>query len=123
MKRDKHVILWFCACLLFNMACAKKLYLHRFYPDETFAKMVYVGDEVQRLKTEVLIPNEKLVYVEVRTKQGKLETGKLIRATEWDLYIGRRFHFAKANDGKSKIDHIIVIPKGEILILKVWQST
>lgn len=122
MKLDKYAVLWLCAYLLFNMACAKPLYDHRYYPEETFAKMVYVGNEVQRLKTEVLIPNEKLVYVEVRTKQGKLETGKLIRITEWDLYISRRFYFAKTSDGTSKVDDIIAIPKGEILILKVWQS-
>lgn len=123
MKRDKYVILWLCACLLFNMACAKKLYKHHYYPQETFAKMVYVGNEVQRLKTGEFIPNEKLVYVEVRTKKGKLETGKLIGITEWDLIISRRFYFAKANDETSKVEDVIVIPKGEVLILKVWQST
>jgi hypothetical protein len=119
MKQRRYTA-WPFLFLLFNLACAKTVYNHRYFPKQAFPKMIYVEDQVQRLKTKADIPDEKQIYIEVETKAGIQETGRLIRMTEQDLVLSRGFYYSTVKDSTLRIENKIAIPKQDILILKIW---
>jgi hypothetical protein len=79
-----------------------------------------VNFKVRRLKTEADIPEERQIYIEVETKTGTQQTGRLIKITEKDLVLSRGFYYSTVKDSTLRIENKITIPKQEILILKVW---
>jgi len=120
MKHNRYTAWVIFAYLLFYLACARTIYNHQYFPKQAFPKMVYIEDQVQRLKTEADIPDEKQIYIEVETKSGTQETGRLIRITENDLVLSRGFYYSTVKDSTLRIENKIALPKQEILILKVW---
>ncbi|GEM_PF-6349268 len=120
MKHSRYTAWALLVYLLFNLACARTIYDHKYFPKQAFPRMVYIEDQVQRLKTEADIPDERQIYIEVETKAGTQETGRLIRITEKDLVLSRGFYYSTVKDSTLRIENKIAIPKQEILILKIW---
>jgi hypothetical protein len=118
MNQNKYIILLLLVYLAFTMACGETLY--HYYPKETLPKKIYVGNEVELLKTNVDIPLERQMYVKIRTKTGVEENGRLIRITEEDLIFALGYYYSTINDTLRRLESQKVIPKDEILILKIW---
>jgi hypothetical protein len=109
------------AAFLFNTACSQKNLSNRpAFSPEGFPRMVYVDDEVQKLKTSVDIPSHRPVYVEVRTKEGHQRAGKLLRITEIEVVLHEAVYRKTAGDGFRIIESKIAVPKQEVLIMKIW---
>ncbi len=119
MKHNRYIAMLVLSFLLFGVACSSKQHIQEYTPKQAFPRMIYFGDEVEPLKTENVI-DEKEIYIEVRTKKGAKETGKLIRITENELVMSRGFYYPFENESLSKFESEITIPKQDIFILKVW---
>jgi len=120
MKLHNSIALIF-AALLLNVACNKKALNNQpIFSPEGFPRMVYVDNEVQKLKTAADIPNYSPVYVEVRTKAGDQKAGKLLRITESAVVLHQAVYRKTAGDSLLKVENKITVPKQEVLILKVW---
>ncbi len=106
-------------CLLLPLACAKTL--HRYQPQETLPKIIYIENDAQFLKTQHEIPLERQMYTEVRMADGDLETGRVLRITEEDLILSTGYYYAVVDDtSRIRIENEKVIPKEDILIMRVW---
>jgi len=120
MKPYNYIALIF-AAFLFNTACTQKTLNNRpAFSPEGFPRMVYVDDEVQKLKTSADIPSYRPVYVEVRTKEGHQRAGKLLRITENDVVLHEAVYRKAAGDSLRKVESKIAVPKQNVLIMKVW---
>jgi hypothetical protein len=119
MKHSRYIVMSVLSFLLFGVACSSKQHIQEYTPKQAFPRMIYIEDQVKPLKTEDVI-DEKQIYVEVRTKKGTKETGKLIRITENELVMSRGFYYPFEDESLSKFESEITIPKQDIFILKVW---
>jgi len=120
MKLFNYIAIIF-AVALFNTACNQKnLNNQPVFSPEGFPRMVYVEDEVQKLKTSADIPSYRRVYVEVRTKTGEQKAGKLIRITAGEVVLYQAVYHQAAKDSLIKVESKISVPKPDVLILKVW---
>lgn len=109
------------ALWLLTVACANKAYNQQaVLLREDEPRMVYIDNEVQKLKTSTDIPSYRPLYVEVRTKAGAQQGGKLIRITEGEVIFTQQTYRKAAGDSLRKIENNVSVPKPEILILKVW---
>ncbi len=109
------------AAILFNTACGQKTISNRLaFSPEGFPRMVYVDDEVRKLKTSADIPSHRPVYVEVRTKEGHQRAGKLLRITEIEVVLHEAVYRKIAGNGFRIIENKIAVPKQDVLIMKVW---
>ena len=77
-------------------------------------------DEVQNLETVAGRLYDKRVYIEVTTRNGVKETGRLIRIDEADLVMSPHYYYSSRGDSVVKVEVEEVIPKDEIIILKVF---
>jgi hypothetical protein len=82
--------------------------------------MIYVHDEVESLKTVQDLPEGEGIYTEVRMADGKKETGRLIRITEFDLVLNDGYYYSMVNDSLTRIESQKILPKEDILILRIW---
>ncbi len=120
MKPYNYIALIFVA-VLFNTACNKKtLKQQPVFSPEGFPRMVYVDNEVQKLKTSGDIPSGRPVYVEVRTKTGEQKAGKLIRITDSEVVLQQAVYRRAAKESLLQVESKIAVPKPEVLILKIW---
>jgi len=120
MKYTRYIVLALFVYLVFNMACSKSLHKYENLPKKDFPRMVYIENEVEPLNTQVTLPGESQIYVEIRKKDGVMETGRLIRITEKDVVLSQGFYYSTVSDSTVKAESKIVISKEDILILKVW---
>ncbi len=120
MRYTRYIVLALFVYLVFNMACSKSLHKYENFQRQDFPRMVYIENEVEPLNTQVTLPGESKIYVELRKKDGVMETGRLIRITEKDVILSRGFYYSTVSDSTVKAENKIVIPKEDILILKVW---
>jgi len=104
--------------ILLTAACAKTHYPYA--PKAEMPRMIYVDKDLQNLKTDDGKLTGQRVYVAVTTKEGTMETGKLVRITELDLVMIPEYYYESVNDSVFKYEPEKVIPKDEILILKVY---
>jgi len=120
MKPFNSIALIF-AVVLFNTGCNRKTLNNQpVFSPEGIPRMVYIDDEVQKLKTSADIPSYRPVYVEVRTKEGKQKAGKLIRITDSEVVLHQAVYRKVAGDSLFKVESKIAVPKPDVLILKVW---
>lgn len=120
MKLFNSIAMLFAAVLMMTACQQKTLNNRPVFSPEGFPRMVYVDDEVQKLKTSADIPDYRLVYVEVRTKEGEQKAGKLIRITEGEVVLHQAVYRQVAKDSLSKVESKIAVPKHDVMILKVW---
>jgi hypothetical protein len=106
------------AIVIFTVACASSI--NRYYPQTSSPRMVYFYDQVEGLKTDKDLIDGNRVYTEIRTKEGDKKTGMLIRLTEDELVLNDGYYYSKVNDSLERFESHQVIPKEEILILRVW---
>jgi hypothetical protein len=106
------------ALTILSAACAPSL--NRYYPRETSPRMIYVGDEVNGLRTRADLTAANPVYSEIRTVEGGKTTGLLVRITESDLVLNEGYYYSVVNDSLQRQESQRVIPKDDVLILKIW---
>ncbi len=104
-------------CMVLTVACSNAI--HRYHTSDLQPKMVYVGSQLEPIRTSDLSRGEQ-VYAEVRTKQGVKETGKLMWISENELILSEGYYYSTVNDSLKRFESQKVIPKEDILILKVW---
>jgi len=109
------------ALWLFTVACANKTYNNQpVFARDDQPRMVYIDNEVQKLKTSADIPSYRPLYVEVRTKAGTQQAGQLIRITDGEVIFTQQTYRKAAGDSLYKVESKVSVPKPEVLILKVW---
>jgi len=102
------------------LGCSKSLHRYDYAPKEGLPRMVYIGDEVRPLNTQTELPKEKQFFVEVRKRNGENQYGKLIEITETEVVVSRGYHYTAVNDSTFKKESRAIIPKKDVLILKVF---
>jgi predicted DNA-binding antitoxin AbrB/MazE fold protein len=117
MRTKKLSILALMSCLVLTVACSNAV--HKYHTSDLQPRMVYVGGQLEPIRTADLSNGEK-IYAEVRTTEGVKETGKLIRISENDLILSEGYYYSTVNDSLKRFESQKVIPKEDILILKVW---
>jgi hypothetical protein len=105
-------------CMLVFVACSGTI--NRYHPSERLPQRIYFGDELNLVKDEKDLSNERLIYTEIRTREGEERTGKLIRITESDLVLSEGYYYRSVDDTLSRVENRKVIPRADILLLKVW---
>ena len=92
----------------------------QYTPMKELPRMIYVQGELGRLKTDANQLAGKGVIVEVTTTSGITETGKLVRITDCHLVMSPVFCSSGEDDPAFQLEAEKMIPKDEILILKVF---
>lgn len=103
--------------------CARTEYQYRqmpYFPVDELPRQVYVENQVHQLTTNGTIAESDRVLVEVRTIEGRQEKGRLISISESEILMSSTFYYEADGDSTAKIEKEVVIPKDEVLILKVW---
>jgi hypothetical protein len=118
MKREISIGITILVISLLTLSCGKTY--TRYMPDTDLPRMVYMENDVQNLETVGGRLNDKPVYVEVTTRKGERDTGKLMRIDEDDLVISLGYYYSREGESVVKVDVEKLIPKGEILILKIF---
>jgi hypothetical protein len=91
-----------------------------YYQSDALPKMVYVGDQVNTLNTNGQIPEGRNIFVEIRTRDGKQENGKLIQISTNDLIVSTGFRYIASKDSTLTVENPVKFSKKNILILKIW---
>ncbi len=118
MKRQTLGMLGILVGVVMALSCAKAY--HDYTPETELPRMVYVEDEVESLTTVPGWLVGKRVFVEVTTTDCVMETGKLIRITENVLVMSPHYYYSTVQDSMVKLETERVIPKDEIVILKIY---
>jgi hypothetical protein len=105
--------------LLLTLSCGGRTYFN-YMPSTDLPRMVYWEDEIQSIETVSGRLYNKDVFVEITTRDGKTETGKLILIGRTDLVMSSKYYYSALGDSLVKVDVEAVVPKDEILILKVF---
>ncbi len=123
MNRTGIVALFILAGAGLALSCSRPVYRYEYtpyYPVYDIPRKVYVEDHVNPLYTDGAIPESSMTFVEVRTREGRRERGKLLQITMENLIMSDGYRYADPDDATSIIENEIIIPKSDILILKVW---
>lgn len=118
MRLNGTTVIALMVCLVATIACSSSI--HRYHPTETAPKMVYIGDDLEHIRTARDLVDENRIYTEIRTKSGVKESGMLVRITDDDLILSRGYHYSKVDDSMTRIENYKNIPKEDVLIMKVW---
>jgi len=119
MNNKRHFAITLTILLLFATACGKNV-ITRYHSEDTVPRLVYVHDNVQGLEADDGLLSEKQIYTEVRTKKGDKESGILVDITKNDLVLSEGYYYSTVNDSTKRMESQVVIPKENIMILKVW---
>ncbi len=106
--------------VLVSIACSAAI--NRYHPSERLPQRIYFDDELNPIKDAKQLSNGRLIYTEVRTREGKKRAGKLIQITESDLVLSEGYYYRSVDDTLSRVESRQVIPRAEILLLKVWSD-
>ena len=102
-----------------SLACGRTYY--SYMPTTELPRMVYVGEEdIMNLGTVAARLYAGNVYVDVTTQDGITTTGKLLRIDEGELMMTPSYYYDMAEESSGKVDVEKVIPKDEIILLKVY---
>ena len=105
--------------MLLTLSCGKTYY--SYVPTAEYTRMVYMEKEdILNLETVAARLYDKQVYVEVTTRDGKKRTGKLIRIDGGDLMMTPSYYYDTVDESMVRVDVEEVIPKDQILVLKVF---
>jgi hypothetical protein len=118
MKRRTWVALTVLVILLVILSCAKAY--HPYVPTSQVPRIVYINGDVENLRSVAGKLLGKPVYIEVTTPEGVAETGKLISIGEDDLVMSPGYYFSTEGESAGKVDIEKIIPKKDIIILKVF---
>ena len=118
MRLNGYAILALMACLVTTVACSSSI--NRYHPGEMAPKMVYIGDDLEHIKTRQDLVDENRIYTEIRTKSGLKESGMLVRITESELVLSEGYHYSMIDESMTRVENYKNIPKEEVLIMKVW---
>ena len=118
MKSGRNVTLAIITFVVATAACGQSI--NRYYPKPGSPRMIYFADQVQNLKTDEDLTNGKQVYTEVQTKQGKKSTGMLVRIDDTELVLNKGYYYSEVDESLVRFESQKVIPKKDILILRVW---
>ena len=118
MKTYKCLI--FVNTLLITFACGKSS-LQRYAPSTTYPRAIYVENQIDKIWTEGKIETDKLLYVDIRLGNGRKESGKLIQISEDYVELSKGYYYKRGQeDNIIKFEKVVMIPKNEILIMKIW---
>jgi hypothetical protein len=118
MKGQISVAATILVILLVMLSCAKPY--HPYVPDTRIPRMIYMEDDVQNLQTVAGKLSGRMVYVQVTTRKGVTEVGKLLRIGEDDVVLSPGYYYSVSGESTGKVDIEKLIPKNEILLLKVF---
>jgi hypothetical protein len=105
-------------CLVATIACSGSI--NQYHPSEMAPKMIYIGDDLEHIKTARDLVDENRIYTEIRTKSGAKESGMLVRITDHDLILSEGYHYTMVDESMNRVENYKNIPKDEVLIMKVW---
>jgi hypothetical protein len=118
MKHVKFLTIALAFTALCSTNCTQKLL--RYTPREALPRMIYLESEVHSLRADSNSLEGKQMYVELRTKQGGMESGRLVEITEEDIVLAPGFYYTAVNDSVRKVVPRVAVPKGNVFLLKVW---
>ncbi len=84
------------------------------------AKAIYVGYEIEKLKTDGRLPKEELIIVELLTFKGKRYQGRLFQITEQDMLISQGYTTKTVGQRTFKEEQLVEISKVDLMIVKMW---
>ena len=93
---------------------------YRYLPHTLAPRSYFVEDQVFTIQTVDDITSNKPVYIEFGTRDGKRESGSLLRITSHDIVYYDRSKDKAAVVGAGMRGKAKRIAKEEILFLKVW---
>ncbi len=105
-------------CMFVSVSCSGTI--NRYHPSESLPQRIYFDDELNLIKDEKDLSKERLIYTEIRTREGEERTGKLIRITESNLILSEGYYYRSVDDTLTRVENRKVIPRADILLLKVW---
>jgi len=124
MKNNKTIFAAIILCAGIVASCAVKParpYTNmREFPANEPPRMVYVDDQVGPLITNGPVPEGRTIFVDVRTIDGRHETGKLLQITEKAVYMSSGLGVKTMGGVAPNKENEISFPKEEIVILKIW---
>ena len=100
------------------MSCKQQL-IKRDTPS-TPAKAVYVGSQINELKTDGRLPKEELIIDELLTIRGDRYQGRLFQITDADVLISEGYTTETVGTRTFKEERLVEIRKDELLIVKMW---
>jgi hypothetical protein len=102
-----------------SLACGRTYY--SYMPTTEFPRMVYIDKaDILNLGTVAARLYAGNTYAEVTTRDGVIRTGKLLRIDEGELMMSPSYYYEMSEESSGKVDVEEVIPKDQILILKVY---
>jgi len=104
------------------LACGKSS-VKKYLPLTAYPRAIYIENQVDKVQTEGKIAEKKNIYVDVSTRDGMKKSGKLIEISKESVRLTEGYYYATDKNNKAliKLDKDeVIIPKTEILILKIW---
>ncbi|MBN2089291.1 hypothetical protein JW964_06745 [candidate division KSB1 bacterium] len=95
-----------------------KIYKHALTTESP--KTYFIGDQVELLRTKMILSPEKGPYVEINLKNGQKEDGKLIQILEKNIELNTGYYLKSKNGSLIRVEKNISIPKNEVLLMKVY---
>ena len=104
----------------FAVSCNKNLIKHKTPSHQPQA--VYIGSQIEHLKTDGILPSDDLVLIEVTTFGGKKHMGRLYQITDKNVILSDGYELKTAGQRTFKEENLIELPKVKIAHVKLWQS-
>jgi hypothetical protein len=118
-------LLFITLCVGLIESCGQKpvenQYKHMpYFHADVVPSMVYVGNQVNSLNTNGQLPLDRKLFAEVRTREGHQKTGRILQITDRNLILSTGYYNLSSIDTTAVVENRMIIPKKEILILKIW---
>jgi hypothetical protein len=102
-----------------TLSCGRTYY--RYVPNTMLPRMIYMGEEeILNLGTIAARLYDRNVFIEVTTRNGDIMTGRLLRIDEGELMMSPSYYYDMSEESSGRVDVEEVIPKDQIIILKVY---
>lgn len=106
--------------LLLTLSCGGGKVYYNYVPNTDLPRMVYWEEDILPLETVSGRLYNKQVFVEITKRDGETQTGKLVLIGKTDLVMTSQYYYSTLGDSLVKVDVEAVVPKDEIVILKVF---
>lgn len=118
MKLHRCLLAAFFVTLVSILSCASN-FTH-YHPSDEIPRMMYIGNEVDELIYTPDKAGDGRIYVEIRTRQGDLETGNLLQITQDEIFLTSGYMYSMVDETKVRTENQRVIRKDNVSIMKVW---
>ena len=114
----KKAVLLLSLIFLVVLGCNKQL--TKYESSSAPAKAIYVGSQIEKLKTDGRVPKNDQIIVELLTFHGVRYQGRLFQITDHEVLISEGYTTKTAGQRTFKEEQLVEIKKDELLIVKMW---